>query len=398
METEIRAFEDWISQGKQGNLPLDTEKWKIAVQLTDTAVEINDIQHVGGATAHEAKIFPETMETVTSPVVQPVTSQSQPIAEDITAETATIHEQFLNNNPDSQPDADAPENKVDIDFAAVTWLAEARLATAESENIDQLKEALRLCDEVINSSSESLYSEADQVRAKARGNLEHLLQQALKQGQEEEKNNDVSAARAVYRRALHIDSNNEIAKNALLGLDQKDYNALSRQEVLNLRLGLAVRDDITRLGKAVYECELRQTLGISLPDELKQLLPEARRYFDEIRKKDGQVITQAREGKLVASKQAIEYFEDLSITGRKDTVDPIRGPRTISEAIDEANAIWRQRSDEFVQDILLKIKANLPEKPRTAKGILEKERYEEDRNTHERILRPIQQDAAAEVK
>ncbi|MCX6068619.1 MAG: hypothetical protein NT121_23215, partial [Chloroflexi bacterium] len=329
LETDIQLFESWINSGHQGVFPLDLDKWGITGDLVETTPKTGSaLRQPGSLPFIPGQERPDSGSSLMEP-------QNLPTQTDHSA--GLEHRDAMIADPESEA-------------TARLWLDEARKDISDGADIEHLKEAVQLCDEVLSSPAEDMHSEAGQVRAQALTSLGRLVDKELEEGQLAQKRGDEKAARAAYQRALLIESENESAKNALLSLDQAD---------------------------------------IDLPDELKQLLPDARKYFDKVREMDGIVISQIRGGNLSESKKAVDYFQNLMISERKDYFDPMTGrlaPLT-PDVLLEANKIWLQRSEELVQDILQKIKPYLPGKPRTAKGILENGHLEKD-ETGKLVRRP----------
>lgn len=179
--------------------------------------------------------------------------------------------------------------------------------------------------------------------------FERLLNHHLKQGEDARTAGNIETAKEAYLIVLDLDPENRAAQQALRQITQEVEEQLSQAQKTKLRSGLRERRDIQQLGNAVYEAEALLDEG-KLTDELRQLLTEGRKAYDQIRIAHGNTTTMMRLGDLTARQKASIQLGEAVALGTKEIFDPtVNRFRAAYEVLQEANKLYEQASGESAQ-------------------------------------------------
>lgn len=242
--------------------------------------------------------------------------------------------------------------------------AELYLERGLAGNAEALRQAAAL--------SKSLQEQPEataQVRelyARAQNELNRRLEEALEAGNRAREREDLDVARAHYETALALDPDNRQARNALFDVDETAAVELGEREIAGLRRGLKERRDLRILGDAVYKAEFLDAEN-KLTPELVGLLAEARQAYDQTRLLQGDETTMMRFGDLAARQAARDRIEDRVSLNEPFIFDvTINKMRPSFEVLEEANKLYRERSQDTAQHEINRINQALPAYPRGA--------------------------------
>ena len=413
---DLDRFTQWVDGGKKGPAP-DLARWGVKSQPQDPdqpaveqpqptasinigsmtwvvptsseeppddASKVDSHTQAGGLepaqeeTDEEPPSRPDRVEAVEIPATQadglPVIMIENEIAEEPELPEETLEEQRFDRG-----------------------LNEARDLLGSGE-ITKLREALVRLEYMVKQRSidQDRLERTRELLEQARRERTRLMNEAIEEGNMAKTRGDLEAARKAFERAQQFDEDG-IVNASLLELDQQYGEQLSKEKLRELRSNLRAFDDIGRLEVAVREAERLQDEG-RLPEDLLTIARKGRERFDELRKLHGEVTTQARFGTLSESKLAVDQLKRIMGEGQKSILDPIIGTRSPSEALEEANYYWRERSFEAVQYTLTQIKKFLPARPRIALSLYERALEEEvpdpqDESKRILVARPFHEDA-----
>jgi hypothetical protein len=139
-----------------------------------------------------------------------------------------------------------------------------------------------------------------------------------------------------------------------------------------LRYKLKERRDIRQLGEGVYEAEALDGDG-KLPSELIYLLKEARQYYDETRRQQGEETTAMRFGDLKSRYNALQQITNCVIVGHKYIYDNSTSTeRPAYEVLREAQLLFERACDDSAQYELDTAEKNMQNNPRYVLQRLEK--------------------------
>lgn len=194
----------------------------------------------------------------------------------------------------------------------------------------------------------------------------------MEKGRNARKEGDLDLAQQAFTAAytlIHIDE----ALNALAELNRQADRKTNEAALGLLGYELANRTDLGKLEKALREAETLSVAG-QLPDRLVEPMNKAREYFDDKRLQMSNITTAAVIGDLTAAHNAIIRIQHLMEEEKQeDFFDRLRGYVPISDALQEANRFWEDRSREFVADTHTKVEKWLndrPDQPEIAESIL----------------------------
>lgn len=354
LEKDIAKVEEWAKSKDDTDCPIDLTEWEIAPAALDEEKPEDD-----------ELLPPEGEESV----------------EDV--DELEEFEDELETLEQSQFTKKLQAAREDLNSGEVEGLLNARFVC------QQLAESTDLGEDYTNQAKELL--------GRIQRAISQQLDQILEEGDQAKKAGELDRARQAYLQALRIDEKNQHAEQGLLSIDMIGAEALSAEQILELRYGLRNREDIGVLENAVRQAEALDAVN-RLSPELISLAEEARQDFDRLREEMGKLTTQARFGSLTVQKTAVEKLQDMLIGGQKTVLDPIGGIRPTPEVIDEANVLWEEESFATVQYLLVHIDRYLPGQPHIAKTIYDNAFFEEDPDDPEKqVPVPYYEDAKREL-
>jgi serine/threonine protein kinase len=335
IEADIKALQNWVAAGQSGECPLDLSIYGLAEMALPKDEKISE------ARPQEKVAVSQQPEPEKTPVVEnclPVQeSPVQPVA--IAAlDTAT-----------PEPVPDLIDEQPDVDFAREKLRVEMEKARQHIQK-QEWREAVGLLTAIESRADESLVDTVRDLLAQAKAGLDAALRDFLKKGNQARKDGDTTAAQGFYESALELDSENADARRALLELSGFLKHQITEKQITDLRAGLRERRDIVRLGNSVHAAEALKVED-KLPENLVQMLGEARLFFEETRKKDGNLTTAIRFADIGGKAKAVEELLELfNIQGKQEIYDATHNKmRPTFDVLKEAQHYWKLASEEIAQ-------------------------------------------------
>ncbi len=354
IDRDIRAFKNWVNGGQEDKCPID--------------LAIYGIHAEGETVASPAVETPKSPEEVLPPPVESTISESSRV-EDMQSSA-------------TQP-SDQPSNNIDINDVALeaadrvqeTLRLELEKVRGHIEK-QEWREAAALAKSVEERARGALKESARSVLDQAQSGLNTSLKKLLAQGNKARSKNDADAARKAYQAVLNLDQSNSDARLALMELNSRVQKQVAGKHLGDLRAGMKERKDIRRLGEAVYDAEALDQEG-KLPDELVDILKEARTFYDQTRLQMGEETTQMRFGDVKASAEAVEKLQARVAKGEKYIFDATTNTEKPSfELLREAQSLLQQASEDTAQYEI---------------NIAEKNKNLRPRYVHQRLTKALEQ-------
>jgi|GEM_PF-2457936 len=265
-----------------------------------------------------------------------------------------------------EPSADDPTPDEEVHPEIQSETPAQQSLRRELERVRELMEAgewgqaANLAGHVAGQATEEagIREQAKNLSAKAEVERDRSLREALDAGDQARARGKDAEARKYYEVALRQDPENNHAREALRAMDAALTNMDTQMRALSRELG--VRDDITILGKAVYDGEALAAED-KLSAALLKKLREARQFYDAERTRQGMGTTMARMGDLSARKLAVLQIERDYFLGKKTYFDATIGrDKPIKDVLEEARELLKEHSQDTAQDELKNV-ANLIE-------------------------------------
>ena len=362
---DMEKLQAWMDGGQAGPCPIDLGKYDLGKPAATP--EAAPVEQVAPPLKTAARIK-TTKGTMGKPAPRPSKTRteaptSKKTMKKVEAESAV---QLLETKVVAAEELAAIAEEVESPEQAVLrgQLDQAR----QYFDKKQLREAVALATQVENRSQDSALKEtAGHLLTQARRQLTAAVKKALAEGDAASNAGKTELARKHFQTARELDPDNKDVKRALLELDGVLVTQISEAKIQALRAGLRERKDIKRLGEAVYEAEALYGEG-KLTAEFDALLPEARKFYDETRKEQGEITTAMRFGDLAARSQAVKDITDLVATGQKFIFDVTTNTEKPSfDLLQEANKLLEGASEDTAQYELDLANKQLPAHPKYAR-------------------------------
>jgi len=329
------VLQAWIDKGQNGNCPVDLEKYGF----------------------NPAPVVDRVVPMPTQPAEKEI--QSIPEEENIHQPPEPEKPEMLSEKPDTELAEQPAGRQEKPDISALASELETPDKLNLREQLDQanqyykngqLRAAVSLSKLIESQATgSSLKESARNLLDLASRQLKTALKKALADGDAARSSEQLDEARKYYQIAQELDPDNESAKAALLDLRGALKDQLSETRLTALRSGLKERRDIHRLGDTVYEAEALDGEG-KLTPELVELLEEARKFYDQTRKAQGEETTQMRFGDLSARSDAVAKIR-ARVSNRETTIfdSTTNTERPGFELLQEANRLLEQASADAAQ-------------------------------------------------
>ncbi len=368
---DMRAIKDWANSGQKDKCPID--------------LAIYGIHDEGKAVAPPAVEMLNVSEEVLSPQV--AIAKSEAIRADETLSSVPQVSDQASNHIDMSDVALEAADRVQE-----TLRLELEKVRGHMEK-QEWREAVALAKSVEERARGALKESARSMLDQAQSGLNNALKKLLEQGNRSRSKNDAEAARKAYQAVLNLDPSNSDARLALMELNGLAQKKVAGKHLNDLRAGMKERKDIRRLGEAVYDAEALDQEG-KLPDELVDILKEARAFYDQTRLQMGEETTQMRFGDVKASAEAVEKLQARVAKGEKYIFDATTNTEKPSfELLREAQSLLQQASEDTAQYEINIAEKNKNLRPRYVHQrltkALEQPFYERDRRMLEEKLAEI---------
>lgn len=355
-----RQMREWIDKGMREPCPVDYKSEGIQFALPAR----------------------EEMPSRSTTPVSTVPASSVELAQEMAAGPA------LENEP--LPENGEPEEEEEPDNLDLRTIKGQFKEAKDNFEKNQWKEALSL-GEIVQEKAKP-YPTFEKVVStfmeQVRRALQEEVDRLIAEGDQAKENGDTEKAEQCYNRAKEFAPENSeiIARlNALIGRREEEVNA---RKIVTMRYGLR-SNDLQLLEDAIRDCETLDSNGL-LPDELKDLLVEGRKRFDDMRQSDGKVTTMMHFGSLDARFKALQEIRGKVVKSNVKVIydAALSKNRPAQEVLKEAEKLYFNASEDVAQyelDLIRKLKL-LPAKADTAKDHLTKALKNPLHEEHKRAL------------
>jgi serine/threonine protein kinase len=327
--SQVRLLERWLADGEKGPCPVDLGRYGL------------------GQVAASTQVSKEETPTVQIPIVVIPAG----------VEIEHIVTEKVEPDQESLPGLDGLTTE-HVDEESIATEERDRVQDNLRESLEQVRqyirnkewhEAVALAVQVENLAHGEVRETAGELRAQAQIQLNEELQRLLADGDAARSQGDMEEARKLYRAALVLENANSHARLALQELDGRAQEKVSREQQQTLRAGLKERRDIHRLGEAVYDAEALDGEG-RLPEELAELLKDARDYYDKTRQQMGEETTAMRYGDVTLRADAVARLQARVASGVRTIYDQTTDTdRPAFDVLREAQELLRQASEDMAQ-------------------------------------------------
>ncbi len=382
-------MEAWLMQGMSA--PLDVDLAAFGIKLPEEEPQAYEYTLTGPASEDEDVVSPPV--SFEADVVQEDASPSSGETKDAESFEVISEKLVLVEEPsESQVSEDAlPEKDLTADLQPEPEELPDELLEEETPEQQQIRREVRLLREDIESGRFSqavgrghALKSRPEITPELKEQVEALLERAIQElnkeiaswlakGDQALEAGDEEIAREAYNTVLReLDPDHEYARSALFKLDRVASAQLTEAQLRRLRAGLQERKNIRQLGEAVYQAEALRAEG-QLPDELVELLGNARPVYDQLRQQHGQETTAMRYDDLHGRRLAVDSIRKRVMADEKEIFDPIINKfRPSVEVLAEATELLEQHSNATAQYEIDRVRAALPAYPLWARERLDK--------------------------
>lgn len=412
LRVDTMKLKEWLAGGQIDACPVDLSLYDSALegarpapleQQAGTGINEPADEPANVPAEDQANLAQEIQpEPIAPPTAQGESEESKPDVESLQADGTPVEaisadeasEISMKGQEPAEPDDYVMETETPEQVELRHQLEQARTYFRSN----QFREALALVTLVEARAQGDVKARATDLLDQARHQLNVAFDKAMSEGQRAHAEGDIESARKKYEAAQRLKPDDKEPRRALMELGGELDAKVTGAHLTALRTGLKERNDIRRLGEAVYEAEALDGEE-KLPAEIATLLTEARTAFKNIRIAQGEVTTQMRFGDLAARSKAVEKIRNMVAGGEKLIYDStLNIYRPSFELLEESVKQLERASADVAQYELDLAEKQKVTHPRYALTRLEKALEQPFSEDYKRLLQQKIVDVGALVK